>query len=91
MRWPPTTRRRWSCVSTCGLQNFANEEFGSTGLWAGFGPRFLKPIGINETKEMLMEKFEKVPIKKTYTCHPPSSDYLDRAQEQANACRCTTC
>ncbi|MHC4406928.1 MAG: hypothetical protein ACYTG0_45510, partial [Planctomycetota bacterium] len=35
------------------LQNFANEEFGSTGLWAGFGPRFLKPIGINETKEML--------------------------------------
>src|SRR5689334_4779097 len=27
------------------LQNFANEEFGSTGLWAGFGKRFLKPIG----------------------------------------------
>jgi len=23
------------------LQNFANEAFGSTGLWAGFGPRFL--------------------------------------------------
>jgi len=41
------------------LENFANEEFGSTGLWAGFGPRFLKPIGINETKQMLMEKFEK--------------------------------
>ena len=25
------------------------------GLWAGFGKRFLKPIGLNETKEMLME------------------------------------
>ena len=32
------------------LQNFANEEFGSTNLWAGFGKEFLKPIGLNETK-----------------------------------------
>ena len=37
------------------LQNFANESFGSTGVWAGFGKRFLKPVGLNETKEMLME------------------------------------
>src|SRR5688500_7440600 len=48
------------------LQNFANEEFGSTGVWAGFGPRFSKPLGINETKEMLVEKFRDVPIRKTY-------------------------
>ena len=27
------------------LQNLANEAFGSTGLWAGFGPRFSKQIG----------------------------------------------
>ena len=52
------------------IQNLANESFGSTGLWAGFGPRFLKPIGINETKEMLVEKFAEVPVKKTYTCDP---------------------
>ena len=64
------------------LQNFANEEFGSTGLWAGFGPRFSKPIGINETKEMLVEKFDAVPIKKTYTCNPAEYDYLDRAQNK---------
>ncbi len=72
------------------LQNFANEEFGSTGLWAGFGPRFLKPIGINETKEMLVEKFDAVPIRKTYTCNPAEYDYLDRAKTNF-ACRCTTC
>jgi hypothetical protein len=65
-----------------GLQNFANEEFGSTGLWAGFGPRFLKPIGINETKEMLVEKSTGVPIKKTYTCNPAEFDYLDRPQNK---------
>jgi hypothetical protein len=64
------------------LQNFANESFGSTGVWAGFGKRFLKPVGLNETKEMLMEKYEKVPIKKTYTCNPAEFDYLDRAQNK---------
>ncbi len=64
------------------LQNFANESFGSTGVWAGFGKRFLKPVGLNETKEMLMEKFENVPIKKTYTCNPAEFDYLDRAQNK---------
>jgi hypothetical protein len=64
------------------LQNFANEEFGSTGLWAGFGKRFLKPIGLNETKEMLVERFDKVPIKKTYTCNPQEFGYLDQPQNK---------
>jgi len=64
------------------IQNFANEEFGSTGLWAGFGPRFLKPIGLNETMEILMEKAEQVPVKKTYTCDPVEFGYLDRPQSK---------
>ncbi|MHC4407287.1 MAG: hypothetical protein ACYTG0_47360, partial [Planctomycetota bacterium] len=50
--------------------------------WAGFGPRFLKPIGINETKEMLMEKYEDVPVEKTYTCDPQEFGYLDRPQNK---------
>jgi hypothetical protein len=64
------------------LQNFANEEYGATGIWAGFGPRFLKPVGINETKEMLMEKYENVPIKKTYTCDPTEFGYIDRPKNK---------
>lgn len=64
------------------LQNLANEEFGNTGLWAGFGPRLLKPIGINQTKEMLVGKYEHVPIQKTYSCNPQEYDYLDRAQNK---------
>ncbi len=64
------------------IQNLANESFGSSGLWAGFGPRFLKPIGINETKEMLVEKFAEVPVKKTYTCDPQAHGYLDRPQNK---------
>ncbi len=64
------------------LQNFANESFGSSGLWAGFGKKFLKPIGLNETKEMLVEKFQKVPIKKTYTCNVAEFGWLDQPQQK---------
>ena len=64
------------------IQNLANESFGSTELWAGFGPRFLKPIGLNETKEMLVEKYAEVPVKKTYTCDPQAHGYLDRPQNK---------
>lgn len=64
------------------LQNFANEEFGSTNLWAGFGKEFLKPIGLNETKEMLMAKFDAVPVQKTYTADLEQFGYLDQAQHK---------
>jgi hypothetical protein len=64
------------------LQNLANEEYASTGLWAGFGPRFLKPIGINETKQMLMEKYDQVPIKKTYTADAQQFGYIDRPKNK---------
>lgn len=71
------------------LQNFANEEFlaaadptKGANLWAGFGRQFLKPVGLNETKEMMVEKFPQVPIRKTYTCNPAEFDYLDRPQNK---------
>ncbi len=64
------------------LQNLANEQFRDTGLWAGFGPHFQKAIGINETKEVLIEKYAAVPITKTYTCNPAEFNYIDRAQNK---------
>lgn len=64
------------------LKNFANEEFSDAGVWAGFGPKFSKPIGLNETKELLVERFKAVPIEKTYTCNPQEYDYLDRSQNK---------
>jgi hypothetical protein len=71
------------------LQNFANEEFmgnfdadKGANLWAGWGRRFTRPVGLNETKEMLVEKFTRVPIRKTYTCNPAEYDYLDRPQNK---------
>ncbi len=64
------------------LHNLANEEFGEAGLWAGFGDHFERPIGINETKQLLSAKFAGVPIQKTYTCDPVEFDYLDRGKNQ---------
>jgi hypothetical protein len=64
------------------LQNFANEEFGNTELWAGFGKEFHKPIGINETKEMLVSRTAKVPIRKTYTASVSEFGWLDQPQNK---------
>ena len=72
------------------LQNLANEEFGSSELWAGFGPPFLKPIGINETKEMLMEKYAEVPVKRP-TPATSRSTATSTGRRTSCGCRCTTC
>jgi len=49
------------------LNNFSGEEFGNSGMWAGFGNYFQREIGLQEAKELLMWKFAGVPVKKTYT------------------------
>jgi len=49
------------------LDNFSGEEFGTSGIWAGFGNYFHREVGMNEAKQMLSWKFADVPIKKTYT------------------------
>jgi hypothetical protein len=64
------------------LNNLANEDFASSALWAGFGPTFLKPIGINETKEMLMARYDKLPVKKVYTCDLSANGYLDEPKHK---------
>ncbi len=65
-----TKKRRSSCPNTCGLQIWRTKSFATRAFWARFGPHFHKPIGLNETKELLVEKYQAVPIEKTYTCNP---------------------
>jgi hypothetical protein len=64
------------------VRNLANEQFNSAMIWAGFGETFLKPIGVNETKEMLMARYPKVPVTKTYTCNPAEFGYIDRPKDK---------
>ena len=73
------------------IQNLANESFGSTGLWAGFGPRFLKPIGINETKEMLVEKFTRGAGQEDLHLRTRRPTATSTARRTSCWCRCTTC
>ena len=49
------------------LRNYSGEEYGAAGVWAGFGPHFLKPVGQQEDIKLLMETFTDVPIQKTFT------------------------
>jgi len=49
------------------LRNYSGEEFGTAGVWAGFGEKFLKEVGQQEDIKMLLHRFENVPIQKTYT------------------------
>lgn len=64
------------------LHNNANEEFGTAGMWAGFGHRLERPIGANETKRLLSSRFSDVPIVKRYTADLASFGYLDAATRQ---------
>lgn len=66
------------------VNNNANEEYHLAEIWPGFGERIDKPIGLNETKEMLVGKHRGVPVTKTYTCNPVEFGYLDRAQDKLN-------
>ena len=49
------------------LRNYSGEDFGTAGVWAGFGPKFLKRIGQQEDIKMLLYRFDTVPVRKTYT------------------------
>jgi hypothetical protein len=64
------------------INNAANETFGVSRIWAGFGRQFLRPIGLNEQREVQMERFVDVPVRKTYTCDVVEFGYLDRPQNK---------
>ena len=49
------------------LRNYSGEDFGGSGVWAGFGPKFHKQIGQQEDIKILLHKFDKVPVEKTFT------------------------
>jgi hypothetical protein len=48
------------------VANFSGEEFGMSGVWAGFGEVFQKEMGLQESKEVLIGKFADVPIQRQY-------------------------
>jgi hypothetical protein len=51
-------------------------------MWAGFGERLERPIGIDETRKLLTARHAEVPIRKTYTADLSTHGYLDPARKQ---------
>jgi hypothetical protein len=49
------------------LHNYSGEDFLGAGVWAGFGPKFLKEVNQLDDLKLLMAKFTEVPIDKTFT------------------------
>ena len=49
------------------LRNYSGEEFGSAGVWAGFGPRFVKQVDNQTDIKMLLHRSARVPIRKTFS------------------------
>lgn len=62
--------------------NAANEAYDAAQFWVGVGERFEKSLGLNETKEVQLNRFATVPVRKTYTSDPVKFGYLDRAQDK---------
>jgi len=48
------------------VMNFSGEEFGASAVYAGFAGVFQKEMGLAESKEVLVAKFDTVPIKKKF-------------------------
>lgn len=64
------------------VQNFAGEGYDDTEIFAGFGDQFLKPIGVNETKQMLVQRVAEIPVVKTYTVDLHRFGWLDQSQNK---------
>lgn len=62
------------------VQNFAGEAYDDSEIFVGLGDTFLKPIGVNETKQMLVERFTHLPVTKTYTADLHRFGWLDQSQ-----------
>jgi hypothetical protein len=64
------------------LDNASNESYASASLNVGFVGPIERPVGIDETKELLLKRYDGVPIRKRYTADVREHGYLDAAQKK---------
>lgn len=66
------------------VKNFAGEAFGDSEVFAGVGNTFTKPIGTQQTKQVLLRKVSGLPVTKTYTADFHRHGYLDAGEKKLN-------
>lgn len=64
------------------VKNNSNEEYGQGQIWVGFGQQLQRPIGLNETKDLLLQRYKKVAIQKRYTVDVTKFGYIDAAKKK---------
>lgn len=64
------------------VKNNSNEEYGQGQIWAGFGEQIQRPIGLNETKDLLLNRYEKVAISKRYSVDVTEFGYIDAVKKK---------
>jgi len=64
------------------VTNLANEPFGESSLRLGYGQRVVRPIGLDQTRRVLLERYTGVPVRKRYTADPGRYGYADRARDE---------
>ncbi len=66
------------------VQNNAGESFSAAEILIGMGDVFRKPLGSNQTKEMLVRRIDQLPVVKTYTAAIHEQGYLDEGEKKLN-------
>lgn len=67
------------------VNNAANEAYTRAHFHSGVGTlQFTKPLGLNETKEVQLQQFSAIPLRKTYSVDAVNFGWLDQAQDKLN-------
>jgi hypothetical protein len=64
------------------LRNDAPETFGESGIWLGADKRIERPIAGDQTRELLVERWNAVPIVKTFTADVQKHGWQNQAQNK---------
>ena len=64
------------------IKNNSNEAYDQGQLWVGFGDHLQRPVGLNETKDLLLKRYDKVLVQKRYTVDVTEFGYIQAAKKK---------
>jgi hypothetical protein len=64
------------------VRNNANEAFESSGIWIAGGTRITRPVGVAQTREVLVNRWDDVPLVKTYSVNLTKTGWQDAGKKE---------
>lgn len=64
------------------VKNHANESYEGALIRTAFGAPLERPLGIAETKDLLLERYSSVPVQKRYTADVAEQGYIDAPKKK---------